>query len=74
MMMTDEQKHEFYQALVDKNPQYDGTFFLPVLRQLASSVMPHVRLESQNLKTVSFSLQRRKHCWQGIALASAAHH
>lgn len=27
MMMTDEQKHEFYQALVDKNPQYDGTFF-----------------------------------------------
>ncbi|MGQ9021315.1 MULTISPECIES: bifunctional transcriptional activator/DNA repair enzyme AdaA [unclassified Bacillus (in: firmicutes)] len=27
MMITDEQKHEFYQALVDKNPQYDGTFF-----------------------------------------------
>ncbi|MES1036334.1 bifunctional transcriptional activator/DNA repair enzyme AdaA [Bacillus pumilus] len=27
MMITDEQKHEFYQALVDKDPQYDGTFF-----------------------------------------------
>ncbi len=26
-MITDEQKHEFYQALVDKDPQYDGTFF-----------------------------------------------
>ncbi|MFS0654413.1 bifunctional transcriptional activator/DNA repair enzyme AdaA [Bacillus sp. 179-C3.3 HS] len=26
-MMTEEKKHEFYQALVQKNPQYDGTFF-----------------------------------------------
>ena len=57
MMMTDEQKHEFYQALVDKNPQYDGTFLL-VLKQPASSAMPRALLENQNMRTASFLYSR----------------
>ena len=71
MMMTDEQKHEFYQALVDKNPQYDGTFLL-VLKQPASSAMPRALLENQNMRTASFSLQQRRHCLQGIGRVSDA--
>lgn len=71
MMMTDEQKHEFYQALVDKNPQYDGTFFAGIK---TTGIFCHATCTARKPKyeNCEFSLQQRRHCLQGIGRVSDA--
>jgi methylphosphotriester-DNA--protein-cysteine methyltransferase len=59
-MITEVQKQEFYQALLDKNTQYEGVFFVGV-QTTEYFVVQHSLHGNQNLKTVNFIKQLRKH-------------
>ena len=58
-MITDEQKQEFYQALLDKNTHYEGIFFVGV-KTTGAFCRPTCPARKPKLGSVDIYLSHRK--------------
>lgn len=69
-MLTEVQKQEFYQALLDKNVQYEGVFFVGV-QTTGVFCCPTCPARKPKLQTVNSIEQLRKHFWHLLGYVCA---
>jgi methylphosphotriester-DNA--protein-cysteine methyltransferase len=66
-MLTEATKYEFYQALIDKNSEYENVFYVGV-KTTGVFCRPTCPAKNQNLRIVNPTKLLRRHCLLNLGL------